>query len=236
MEITEQPDSGLGRSKSDGLKVRRLVVHMKSEEFGYWLSHSSNQNVLQRPADFTMNMDMGSSAISTITSMVMMSATVTSGAAASTTTDFTPGKVDSKGEYVPTSAERTAYQALRVPWANEVVYGYYTLAFVLGLLAIFTFSHGLWKLRVRYGIRFPLYSRVVAVLRLGTYPRLPHHQLASMLWTFGPLGPNLLLVAGLLFASCLTWINKYYYYAQFYGSAPLYLRSEWIAMATLPFV
>jgi hypothetical protein len=31
-----------------------------------------------------------------------------------------------------------------------------------------------------------------------------------MLWTFGPLGPNLLLVAGLLIASYLTWINKYY--------------------------
>jgi hypothetical protein len=67
---------------------------------------------------------MGSSAILTTTSMMLMSATVTSSAAETRTTDFTPGKVDAKGDYVPTSADRTVYQALLVPWANEVVYGY----------------------------------------------------------------------------------------------------------------
>jgi len=54
--------------------------------------------------------------------------------------------------------------------------------------------------------------------------------------TAGPLGPNVILIAGLALASGLPWINQYYYLPRFYGSASLYLKSEWIAMATLPFV
>jgi len=45
-----------------------------------------------------------------------------------------------------------------------------------------------------------------------------------------------ILIAGLALASGLHWINQYYYWPGFYGSASLYLKSEWIAMATLPFV
>nr|XP_019043738.1 hypothetical protein I302_08319 [Kwoniella bestiolae CBS 10118]OCF22668.1 hypothetical protein I302_08319 [Kwoniella bestiolae CBS 10118] len=150
----------------------------------------------------------------------------------------TPGQIDSQGRYVPTSAERTAYQAARIPWADQVVYGYYTLAFLCGILALYAILYGLWKLRIRYryGIRSKAYIKLSAISRLLTYPQLPHRGWVSYIWTFGPLGPNILLGAGLIFATGFTFINEYYYYPPFYGSAPLYLRSEWIAMATLPFV
>ncbi|OCF78055.1 hypothetical protein I204_02061 [Kwoniella mangroviensis CBS 8886] len=149
-----------------------------------------------------------------------------------------PGQVDSKGRYVPTAAERTAYQAARIPWADQVVYGYYTLGFLCGLLGVYTILNGLWKLRVRYsiGTKSKIYVNVTSLLRMLTYPQLPHLQWLTWIWTFGPLGPNILLFAGLIFATGFTFINEYYYYPPFYGSAPLYLRSEWIAMATLPFV
>ncbi|WWC66087.1 uncharacterized protein I303_108709 [Kwoniella dejecticola CBS 10117] len=123
-------------------------------------------------------MDMG-----TMTSMPMGLSTnrptQTSSSLMTATTDYTPGTIDSQGRYVPTAAERTAYQAARIPWAKQVL---------------------------------------------------------SWVWTFGALGPNLVLFAGLLFATGFTFINEYYYYPPFYGSAPLYLRSEWIAMATLPLI
>ncbi|OCF42658.1 hypothetical protein I317_03517 [Kwoniella heveanensis CBS 569] len=147
-----------------------------------------------------------------------------------------PGHVNADGVYVPTSEERTAYQALHIPWAEQVKYGYYALYFLCGLLFTFLITNVIWKVRTRYNVKIPLYSRAVALLRLLTYPQLPVNKWLSLLWTFGPLGPNLLLLAGLLFVSAFTWINQYYYYPPYYGSAPLYLRSEWLAMATLPFV
>ncbi|WWD04408.1 hypothetical protein V865_002477 [Kwoniella europaea PYCC6329] len=149
-----------------------------------------------------------------------------------------PGQVDSEGRYVPTAAERTAYQAARIPWADQVVYGYYTLGFLCGLLVVHTILNGLWKLRVRYsyGTKSKVYVNIISLLRMLTYPQLPHRQWLTWIWTFGPLGPNILLFAGLIFATGFTFINEYYYYPPFYGSAPLYLRSEWIAMATLPFI
>ncbi|WRT69878.1 uncharacterized protein IL334_006869 [Kwoniella shivajii] len=178
--------------------------------------------------------------VGTTTSMGMsdmISATATASAMMTATTDFTPGRMDSKGRYVPTSSEMTAYQAARIPWADQVKYGYYTLEFLSGLLAFYTILNAFWRYRVRYGISSTLYIRLSAISRLFTYPQIPRYQdYLSWLWIFGPLGPNLILFAGLVFASCFTFINEYYYYPPFYGSAPLYLRSEWIAMATLPFV
>jgi hypothetical protein len=55
-------------------------------------------------------------------------------------------------------------------------------------------------------------------------------------WTTAPLGPNIVIIAGALIATALTFGNKWYYWLPYYGSSPLCLRSEWIAMATLPFV
>ncbi|WVF68300.1 hypothetical protein IAT40_003065 [Kwoniella sp. CBS 6097] len=147
-----------------------------------------------------------------------------------------PGHVNSDGVYVPTSEERTAYQVLHIPWADQVKYGYYALYFLCGTLFLFMATNVLWKLRIRYDFKIPQYTRIAASCRLFTYPQPPYNRPLSLLWTFGPLGPNLLLVGGLLFVSCFTWINEYYYYPPYYGSAPLYLRSEWLAMATLPFV
>jgi len=149
---------------------------------------------------------------------------------------FEPGTYDARGNYIPTSAQRTAFQAARIPWAEQVVYGYYTLAFLLGILVLAVGVNVLWILRVRHRVKIPGYASLAAVFRLATYPRLQPNRLIDMMWTLGPIGPNVLLATGLLFVSCLTWINEYYYYPPYYGSAPLYLRSEWIAMATLPFV
>jgi hypothetical protein len=151
---------------------------------------------------------------------------------------YIEGEVNSRGDYVPTSDEVTTYQAARIPWANQVKYGYYTLAFLSSILVAFTIVRALWYFRTRYGhgSRWRLYTLTAAFLRVLTYPRFRPHSLIDWVWTFGPLGHNLLLIAGLLYASCFTWINQYYYFPPFYGSAPLYLRSEWIAMATLPFL
>lgn len=151
---------------------------------------------------------------------------------------YPTGGYDPRGQYIPTSAERTAYQAERVPWADQVVYGYYTLAFPLGVLVLAALAKVVFDVRVKrvatkVGKVGKVYGRVAAALRLATYPRTSKY---PSVWTWGPLGPNLILLAGLLLASGLTWINSYYYYAPYYGSAPLYLRSEWVAMATLPFV
>ena len=193
------------------------------------------------------SMDMSSTVTATMSmassmgmSMTMDSTTTLSAVAAGQTNDA-PGYINSKGLYVPTDDEVTAYQAARIAWADEVVYGHYTLWFLSGLLVVFLILNLLWKARVRYDLlaRSTLYSKVAAVSRALSYPSLPptgRFSLLYLLWTFGPLGPNILLGLGLVFASGFTWINQYYYFAPYYGSAPLYLRSEWIAMATLPFV
>ncbi|WVQ95851.1 hypothetical protein IAU59_002950 [Kwoniella sp. CBS 9459] len=147
-----------------------------------------------------------------------------------------PGQINKDGVYVPTSDEITAFQAARVPWAQEVKYGHYGLYFLCATLFFFLIVNLLWKLRCRYGSKIPLYTKMAALARAFTYPQLPPNRWSALLWTFGPLGPNLILGAGVVFTTCFTFINKYYYYPPYYGSAPLYLRSEWLAMATLPFV
>ncbi|RXK35856.1 hypothetical protein M231_06862 [Tremella mesenterica] len=172
--------------------------------------------------------------------------TTTLSALAAGQTDFTPGYINSKGDYVPLDDELTAYQAARIPWADEVRYGHYALFFLGAILVISTLLHLYSLIRARFlpdstsklltGRLGNVKTRILAVARILTYPQLPYSNRLVLIWTFGPLGPNLLLAGGLVLVSLLTWINKYYYYAPFYGSAPLYLRSEWIAMATLPFV
>lgn len=152
------------------------------------------------------------------------------------TADYQPGYTDSKGVYVPTDDEVTAYQAARIPWADHVKYGYWALYLLAGLLVLFTIISLLWRYRLRSKSGSKVYNKAAAASRAMTYPQLKPSRALSLMWTFGPLGPNILIFIGLLFSSCVTWIAKYYYYAPFYGSAPLFLRSEWIAMATLPFL
>jgi hypothetical protein len=172
---------------------------------------------------------------STITSMVM-TATSTMSSVMTTATDFTPGYIDSLGDYVPTSDEQAAYQATRDPWASNVRFGYYTLAYICGILGIFIVLNGLWKLRVRYNY-LPGGKKLTALFRLASYPELPYRPINEWIWSFGPLGPNLILIGGLFLASCMVWISDLpYYRPPWYGSSLLLLRSEWIAMATLPFI
>lgn len=155
-------------------------------------------------------------------------------------TDFAPGFTDSRGHYRPTSKEVKAYQAARVVGKDHEKYGYYTLALLCGLLAIFTLLNIAWKLRLRYGSTRPFAPKwvrwLLAVSRWISYPRIRSVPFIHHIWTLGPLGPNVLILLGLVFTSCLEWINKYYFFPPWYGSAPLFLRAGWIALACLPFI
>lgn len=181
--------------------------------------------------------------------------------------DFTPGYTDSRGDYVPTDDQVQAYQAARATEYDSQLYGYWTLAALLGVLAIFTALNVFWRLKAwargrdRDRRRASLqgadersnanvgvgrgrgrraaagsYSKTAAILRCFTYPRLRKAPLVRHIWTIGPLGPNLLILAGLLLVSLLQFVNKYWFYPSFYGDAPFYLRSSWIALACLPFL
>lgn len=157
-----------------------------------------------------------------------------------THTNFAPGYTAANGVYVPTSKQKTAYQAARIPWAAQVKYGYYTLAVLAGLLGVFTVLNLLWvwRLRSRRSIllRVPGYRWAAATARGLSYPRLEPHRVLDAVWSVGAMGPNWILLGGLLFSTAITFINRYYYYLPFYGSSPLYLRSEWVAMACMPFL
>lgn len=149
---------------------------------------------------------------------------------------YEPGHISVNGRYVPTSEEVTAYQNARDPWDKSVRFGYYTLAFLCPLLLLFIITNGVWLLRVRY--RRPFARRLSALCRLATYPRLPRNisSKVDLIWTTTPLGPSLITIAGLIVSTCICFVNKYQYFLPFYGSSPLYLRAEWIALAMMPFV
>lgn len=59
------------------------------------------------------------------------------------------------GKYIPTDAEATEYQATREPWAYNVIYGYYGVAFLCVALAAFTVVNFVWKVGI--GARFLRY-------------------------------------------------------------------------------
>lgn len=80
---------------------------------------------------------------------------------------------------------------------------------------------------------------IKAIARLLAYPQLPERRpytWMNYIITIGPMGPNVLLFLFLIFVTLFCFVNKYYYRPPFYGSAPIALRSEWLAMATLPFL
>lgn len=98
--------------------------------------------------------------------------------------------------------------------------------------------------------------KVMAISRALTYPRLPYPiaRFINYLWAVGPLGPNILLFILLIFTSFYCWINEWHYRPPFCksslrltpgsnadfrsldGSPPVAMRSEWIAVALLPFL
>ncbi|KIY46543.1 hypothetical protein FISHEDRAFT_60309 [Fistulina hepatica ATCC 64428] len=148
------------------------------------------------------------------------------------------------GKYIPTSAQITAYQMNHEPWAKSVRFGYYGLYF----LAVTVFIAILMNVHFQFTARCSLkraaggkcafQDKVYAVFRYLTYPRLPTSVSRFITsWYKAPsLGPTLLLAAGFVFTTLYCFADTYYYRPPFYGSSPLGLRSEWLAMAMLPFL
>lgn len=153
------------------------------------------------------------------------------------------GSHEMNGHRVPTYLEVMAYQATREPWSENIKYGRYTLYFCAATIALFSllyaFNTALFWSRMRRGsASFPFKSKIFALARLSTYPRLPYGvaHAVNYVWAVGPLGPNILLFLGLLYASLYCWANPYLFRPPFYGSPPVGLRSEWICVALIPFV
>ncbi|PVG01315.1 hypothetical protein CPB86DRAFT_97231 [Serendipita vermifera] len=147
------------------------------------------------------------------------------------------------GNYVPSYEEYQEYVSTREPWASNIKYGRFTLYFCGASLGLFFFVHVFKKALFWYRMRNPsppsyVYTKFAAMARLLTYPRLPYYlaRFVNHLWAVGPLGPNIMLFLLFVFTSFYCWINKYYYRPPFYGSPPVSLRSEWIAVALLPFL
>lgn len=146
------------------------------------------------------------------------------------------------GHYVPTMDEMMAYQAARgARWEDSVTYGYGTVWFCLAILAIFFIARWLEMITSWTRVNQTPHivpEKLVALLRVCSYPRLPYSiaRIVNVVWTIGPLGPNIMLFIALLFTSLYCWVARHYYSTPFYGSPPLALRSEWIATALIPFV
>ncbi|KAK0228685.1 ferric reductase NAD binding domain-containing protein [Armillaria fumosa] len=149
------------------------------------------------------------------------------------------------GHYVPTSAEEAAYQSTHEPWAKSVKYGYYGLYFFAVTIFIAILCNVHFKILQRRSLAvgstsqsLTLQDKFYAFFRLLTYPRIPIsvNRFISPWYTAGNQGQTLLLAAGFLFTTLYCFADTYYYRPPFYGSSPLGLRSEWLAMAMLPFL
>ncbi|KAK0459862.1 uncharacterized protein EV420DRAFT_294365 [Desarmillaria tabescens] len=158
--------------------------------------------------------------------------------------DLVPGTYYN-GHYVPTSAEVTEYQSTREPWASSVKYGYYGLYFFAVTIFIAILFNVHFRILQRRSLAaasasqaLTLQDKSYALFRLLTYPRIPIsvNRFISPWYTAGNQGQTLLLAAGFLFTTLYCFADTYYYRPPFYGSSPLGLRSEWLAMAMLPFL
>ncbi|PBK78328.1 hypothetical protein ARMSODRAFT_947219 [Armillaria solidipes] len=149
------------------------------------------------------------------------------------------------GHYVPTSAEKTAYQSTHEPWASSVKYGYYGLYFFAVTIFIAILFNVHFRILQRRSLTagstsqsLTLQDKFYALFRLLAYPRIPIavNRFISPWYTAGNQGQTLLLAAGFLFTTLYCFADTYNYRPPFYGSSPLGLRSEWLAMAMLPFL
>ena len=74
-------------------------------------------------------------------------------------------------------------------------------------------------------------SKAFALGRLLTYPRLhyPVAHIVNYVWAAGPLGPNILLFIGFIYASLHCWANKYYFRPPFCTSLSCvcFPRADW---------
>ncbi|KZV71420.1 hypothetical protein PENSPDRAFT_675358 [Peniophora sp. CONT] len=147
------------------------------------------------------------------------------------------------GHYVPMSAEKTAYQASHIDaWAKSIKYGYYGLYFfaVAIFLAAFVNMYFVWERR-RRSTRQPtssLLRKVMAFGRWTAYLRLPYavDRWIAPLYTTGSLAQTTLLAFAFIFCTGWCFGISYWYRPAFWGSSPLGLRSEWLAIAMLPFL
>ncbi|KIY72479.1 hypothetical protein CYLTODRAFT_417875 [Cylindrobasidium torrendii FP15055 ss-10] len=149
------------------------------------------------------------------------------------------------GHYVPTQAERTAYQAAHSDaWAKTVCYGYYGIYFFAAGIGFAAIYNVYWTHLQKRAIRnigrrtYSSPSMSLAFARAVGYRRLPTFigRFVAPWVTVGNRATTLLLLLGTLFTTLYMFALTYYYRPPFYGSAPLGLRSEWLAMATLPFL
>ncbi|KAG8830618.1 hypothetical protein FRC17_004625 [Serendipita sp. 399] len=120
------------------------------------------------------------------------------------------------GNYVPTMDEMMEYQATREAWEVNIKYGRYTVYFCAVSLAIFFLVR--WIKLLIFWTRLnggpPIVpTKLIALLRLLTYPRLPYPiaKIVNVVWTIGPLGPNILLFIALVYTNLWCWVNEYYY-------------------------
>ncbi|KAG7447938.1 uncharacterized protein BT62DRAFT_965662 [Guyanagaster necrorhizus] len=149
------------------------------------------------------------------------------------------------GHYVPTDAQVTEYQSTHEPWAKSVKYGYYGLYFFAVTIFIAILFNVHFRILQRRSLTaapmsqsLTLQDKFYALFRLLAYPRVPTsvNRFISPWYTAGNQGQTLLLGAGFLFTTLYCFADTYYYRPPFYGSSPLGLRSEWLAMAMLPFL
>ncbi|KAF9021522.1 hypothetical protein BDZ89DRAFT_957440 [Hymenopellis radicata] len=150
------------------------------------------------------------------------------------------------GHYVPTHAEKMAYQHnLPETWESSVRYGYYGMYLMAAMIfiAILFNLHFRWTQRRRLSEprasqTLTLADRAYAIFRYIGYPRLPTsvNRFIAPFYTSSNRANFLLLLAGFIFTTLYCFAVTNYYRPPFYGSPPLGLRSEWLAMATLPFL
>ncbi len=142
------------------------------------------------------------------------------------------------GHYVPTSAEKTAYQSTHEPWASSVKYGYYGLYFfavTIFIAILFNVHFRILQRRRRVIGSFPLckyintscfslaagstsqsltlQDKFYALFRLLAYPRIPIsvNRFISPWYTAGNQGQILLLAAGFLFTTLYCFADTYNY-------------------------
>ncbi|KAF8915378.1 hypothetical protein CPB85DRAFT_1251539 [Mucidula mucida] len=150
------------------------------------------------------------------------------------------------GNYVPTHAEKMEYQhSLPETWESSVRYGYYGMYLMSAMIFIASLFnlHFRWTQHRRLSeSRAPqaltLSNRAYAISRYIGYPRLPTsvNRFITPFYTSSNCASFLLLLAGFVFTTLYCFAVTNYYRPPFYGSPPLGLRSEWLAMATLPFL
>ncbi|KAI0314730.1 ferric reductase NAD binding domain-containing protein [Amylostereum chailletii] len=151
--------------------------------------------------------------------------------------------------YTPTVEEYNEYANTHPDrWETTVKYGYYTLYFFAAgtfFAVAFNVCHKILHYRRFVSVAVnvsPVKSgrkaQVYALLRWLAYSYIPPsvNKYIAPVYTTGSFAQTFTLFGGFLFCTMYCFAITYYYRPPLYGSSPLGLRSEWIAMAMLPFI